>query len=71
MAINKEENYLRTMTRKPFIWGPLSGGNFPGGIYLEVIISIQLFCGAIVKGLIIRGQVPGKQFFEGQLSGEQ
>ena len=76
VAINKEENYLRTITRKPFIWGLLSGGNFPGGNYLGIIIRIQLFCGVIVwptivKGLIIWGQLSRIHFLVGQLSGEQ
>ena len=47
-GVNKEENYLRTVTGKPFSWDPLSRGNFPGGNYLGVFISIQFFCGAIV-----------------------
>ena len=32
VAISKEENYMETISLKPFIWGPLSGGNFPVAI---------------------------------------
>ena len=54
---NKEKNYLGTITWKPFIWGPLSGGNFPGDIYLGVIISSQLFCEAIVWTPIVQALI--------------
>ena len=76
VVINKEKSYLGTITWKPFIWGPLSGGNFPGDIYLGVIISSQLFCEAIVwtpivQALIIIIIIIFFFFLEGRLSGKQ
>ena len=53
-AIKKKENYLGAIMWKPFMWGPLSRGNFTGDNCLRVIISGQLFYGAIVLALIVR-----------------
>ena len=76
MATNKKENYLRTITWKPFIWGPLSGGQFFGWHLFGVNYQYSVILwGNNLSTTCPRanypGAITGEAIFWRQLSGGQ
>ena len=70
VVIKNEENYLRAIAWKSFIWGSLARGNFPGDNYLTKNFRSQKpnqF--QLIKTNYLGRAIAGEATFWGQLSG--